>query len=378
MRRQHEKNMEIAASKDRRSALIDVVLPVFNSAATIAASVNSILAQSVKDIHVIIVDDGSVDATPEIVSELARRDARITVVRKENGGIVEALDLGLSRGRAPYVARQDADDISYPDRFERQLAVFQTDTRLVGLSGSCLHIDDLGRRTGTRYIPCNPETASFTSYPSTEPYLLHPFLMMRREAVSAVGGYRYVHHAEDTDLYWRLREIGTLRNLPEPLGDMRLHSASISNASLQNGRIMAVSSQLAAISARRRAEGRADLTFSKEALDSYRAAPDLRAMVAVAGLPCRPDERHYLSVAAAVKLLELSASRHYELNDADCSFVRSIYSSLTSAEIGRRSVANWAYRAAFVRLVRGGFISEWLALSDPKLIARTFALRLFA
>ena len=363
--------------QDAESAsLIDVVLPVFNGAATIAESVESLLQQTITRIRVLVVDDGSTDATAAILADLSRKDPRVVVISKKNGGIVEALNTGLSHVTAPYVARQDADDISAPDRFAHQLAAFEADPGLVALSGSCIHIDADGRETGTRYAIPDPDAADDRAIPSIEPYLLHPFLMVRADAFAAVKGYRYVLHSEDTDLYWRLREHGRLRNLPESLGKMRLHAGSISNASLQNGRIMAIHSQLAAISARRRAEGREDLAFPRTALAEYKAAPDLEAMIGIAGRQLDPAERDYLHNAAAVKLLELASGRLYEVDRKDCTFVRRVYAALSSAQLARNPIANWAYRATVKRLLNQRRFSQLKALLDFSVLSRTIRLRI--
>lgn len=356
--------------------LVDVLLPVYNGAATIAESVESLLAQTMTRLRILVVDDGSKDATPQILADLSRRDPRVVVITQPNGGIVEALNHGLSHVIAPFVARQDADDISFPDRLERQLAAFEANPGLVAISGSCIHIDGEGRETGTRYTIPDADAADSHSLPATEPYLLHPFLMVRAEAFAAAKGYRYVFHSEDTDLYWRLRETGRLKNFPEALGKMRLHAGSISNASLQNGRIMAVQSQLAAISARRRAAGREDLPFPRTALAEYRTAANLEAMIAIAGRSLDHAERDFLRKAAAVKLLELASGRLYEIDDVDCGFVRDVYASLSPAQIGGRSVANWAYRSTVKRLLNQRRFGELKALLHFGVLGRALRQRL--
>ncbi len=356
--------------------LVDVLLPVYNGAATIAESVESLLQQTVTRLRILVVDDGSTDATAEILACLSRRDPRVVVITQPNGGIVEALNNGLSHVIAPFVARQDADDISFPDRIARQLAAFEADPGLVAISGSCIHINAAGEETGSRYDIPDTDAADNQSLPAIEPYLLHPFLMVRSEAFAAAKGYRYVFNSEDTDLYWRLREIGRLKNFPEALGKMRVHAGSISNASLQNGRMMAVQSQLAAISARRRAAGREDLPFPRAELGEYRSAPGLEAMIFIAGRSLDEGEREYLRKAAAVKLLELASGRLYEIDDVDCAFIRKVYASLSPAQIGGRSVANWAYRTTMARLLNQGRFAELRALLHFGVLSRALRLRL--
>ena len=128
--------------------LIDVILPVYNAASTVREAISSLQQQTVKDIRIIIVDDGSTDQTPHILTEIANRDDRITLLRKSNSGIVEALNAGLELSRADFIARQDADDISNSTRFAEQLAHFQRSPDCTAVSGAVRHIDQRGRFTG--------------------------------------------------------------------------------------------------------------------------------------------------------------------------------------------------------------------------------------
>ena len=355
--------------------LVDVLLPVFNGAETIAESIESLLAQTERRIRILVIDDGSTDETPEILAELSRRDNRVVVIRTPNGGIVAALNLGLEKAAAPFIARQDADDISFPDRIERQLAALNANPEVVALSGSCVHIDKTGALTGTTYKVRDPAAADYTTYPSTEPYLLHPFLIVRRDAFKGVNGYRHVIHSEDTDLYWRLRDVGRLMNIDEAYGQMRLHDGSISNASIVNGRIMAIMSQLAAVSARRREEGRDDLEFPKDAKKAYVEARTLEKLLDLACRQLDPDEAHYVRYASCVGLLDMSLSRAYELEDEDCRFIRRMYATIPADRFRGRTTVGWAYRTTLLR-----FLSKWrpaklLAIFDFGAASRSILLR---
>jgi len=361
--------------RDLGEPLIDVLLPVFNGASTIEESILSVLAQSEKRIRVLVVDDGSTDGTDEILAAIAALDPRVVVIRKKNGGIVEALNLGLSHVTAPYVARQDADDISFADRFSIQMELLNREPGIVAVSGSCTHIDQAGHLTGSHYETWDPDLADYTSFPSREPYLLHPFLMVRRDAIRAIGGYRYVLHAEDTDMYWRLRSLGKLVNLEEPLGNMRVHDGSISNASVANGRIMSVMSQLAAISARRRDQGRPDLEFLRESLAVYKAAGSLEEMISIAGQQLDGEELRYLRAAASVDLLTLASDRAYELEVEDCRFIRAVYSTLPSSRFRGRSIVSWAYRTTLLRLLRTREFEKFKAILSLFTAGRSVVLR---
>ena len=299
---------------------VDVVIPTYNSATTIESAVASIQNQTERDIRIIVVNDGSVDATKEIVERLAAADDRIVLLEQPNSGIVDALNLGLTAVTASFVARHDADDLAMPDRFEKQLKYFSGNTDCVALSGAVRHIDEAGRALTGIYSYPSPQLANVERLPQLEPYLSHPFLMVRRCAIDKVGGYRQVFHAEDTDLYWRLQEVGRLHNLSELLGDYRVHSLSVTS-SLVNGRISAINSQLSGLSARRRRAGHPDLKFLKSMLLEYKAAGTLEGMIKIGSRDLDVEEAKRLSASACAKLLELASHRSYELGVEDCTVI---------------------------------------------------------
>jgi len=299
---------------------VDVLIPVYNARKTVRRAIASIQAQTYTELRIIVVDDGSSDGTSQVLQDIAAADPRVTVLHQENRGIVDALNNGLSLCRAEYLARHDADDIAYPERFEIQLDYLNRNPDCIAVGSAVRHIDAEDRPTGS-YGLISLAQADEYWVPAREPYLIHPFLMIRRQALEDARGYRHVHHAEDADLYWRLRSRGRLHNLPDVLGDYRLHSESISGSSLHNMRLMATSSQLAALSARRRSAGVADLEFDKAFSARLRAKKTLAQMVEVAGSELSLDERAYLELATAAKAIELATYRPYELELSDCEFI---------------------------------------------------------
>ncbi|WP_158914644.1 glycosyltransferase family A protein [Caulobacter sp. S45] len=299
----------------------DVLIPAFNAASTVRQSLLSIQQQTVRDIKIIVVDDGSTDSTPQILAEIAATDPRVQVISKPNGGIVEALNIGLTFCESAIIARHDADDIARPERFALQLAYLDLYPDCLAVSGSARHIDQNGHALGTIAVMGCPSRADPNWAPVREPYLMHPFLMVRRAAMEAVGGYRYVCHAEDADLYWRLSEIGVLHNMSDILGDYRIHPDSIMSKSILNGRVSAVSSQLSGISALRRRAGRNDLSFDVCAKAVMDAATDLRRMIELVSGELDAEEVRRLMVDVAGKMLELTSYRPYELQLSDCQFI---------------------------------------------------------
>ncbi len=348
---------------------IDVIIPAYNAESTISSALSSVLAQTARDLAVFVVDDGSTDRTAEIVACVARQDSRVHLERKENGGIVSALNRALSLGTAEFVARLDADDISAPDRHERQLRYLMENPDVAAISGAHREIDADGAPTGGVHHPpttmiANPEWA-----PAKEPQLTQPFMAARRAALDAVGGYREFEVAEDSDLYWRLAEVGRLENLPDVVGSYRMHKDSISSASVENGRMMALCSQLAALSAVRRRKNRPDLTIERGRVARWRASGSLGGMVdmASADLRLEPGEAGWLRTAVAGKLMELAGYRPYEITREDCRFMAAALDIPARLPQGNRRELAKMRAATAARLLRLRRAGDALALAGPAL-----------
>ena len=354
--------------------LIDVLMPVYNSARTIRGSLESILAQSVTAFRAIVVDDGSTDDTAAIVASMAERDGRIDLVRRPNGGIVDALNEGLGHATARVIARFDGDDTSFPDRFAVQLAYLEAHPDCVAVGAATYHIDEGGNRLGHVVRRAPPEEANADWAPCLEPYMTHPFLMTYRDNLERAGGYRHVLNAEDSDLFWRLQETGRLHNLDDILGEYRLHNSSVSSASIVSGRICAVHSQLAALSAKRRRSGRPDLDFPAGTRPAYVAAGTLAAMVRLGSGPLDADEAAHLALASAAKLLDLASYRPFEPDLEDCRFIRDAFARHASRLVPEnrlhlgRVIAN-----AAARLAASGRVREASALASPALYGKIAA-----
>lgn len=365
---------------------ISVLVPVWNAAATVRESLLSVLRQVLPPLEVIVVDDGSTDATPAILADLAAAEPRIRVLRQANGGIVAALNAGLALCRGALIARHDADDRADPSRFARQTDFLRQHPGCIAVAGAYRLIDYAGRpivRHGVAlcHTPADPDAADPAWLPAIEPYLCHPFATFRATALRAVDGYRHVHNAEDSDLYWRLRALGRLVNLPDPMGDHRLHDQSLSGASIQGGRIMSVFSQLAALSARRRAANRPDIAFPAGRRPAELAATGIEALLALVGDGLEPSEAAHLRAASAAKLLELTGYRPYELELADCRFIRAALASPPTLTPANRALLKRQLAATAARLLRVGRPREALALlppgQAPEALARAATGRLF-
>ncbi len=203
---------------------VSVVMPVRNGAAYLRESVASIQAQAVGDFELLIVDDGSDDATPALLASFAA-DPRIRIFHQPPQGIVVALNSAIAQARAPYLARLDADDRARPDRLGKQFAFMEAHPE-IGLLGTWAEvIDGAGTRVGRLTPPADPARLARV-LERTNPFV-HSSLMMRTALVRRLGGYRSAFRAaEDYDLWLRMAEAAGVANLAEDLTQYRRHAAS--------------------------------------------------------------------------------------------------------------------------------------------------------
>jgi glycosyltransferase involved in cell wall biosynthesis len=350
-----------------KKPIIDVLITVFNGEKTIQSAIQSIQNQTIREIRIIVVDDGSTDNTLLILTEMASHDDRIEIIAKVHSGIVASLNTGLANCTADYIARFDADDISYPHRFLTQLQYLTENVDCMAVASSAIHIDENDKPLGT-FIKQRPlDQADATWIPGREPYLLQPFLMIRRSSISAVNGYRLCEVAEDSDLFWRLIEIGKIVNTTDILGAYRLNPSSISSKSIINGRRMAYCSQLVSISAMRRKNKEIDLVFDDRRIEECEKAITLEEFCKYGGAGLTENELLRLRIASSVKLLELVAYRPYELDRSDCHFIRSsiIAGNTLMSEENRRLVKADLIGSA-MRLVNSWKLIEAFILTKEK------------
>lgn len=208
---------------------VTVLMPVYNGQRYLDEAIASVLAQDFGDFEFLIVDDGSTDATAEILRGWAERDRRIVLHRLDaNGGVARALNCGLSRARGPYICRQDADDVCVPGRVSRQVAALDRDSRVVLVSAGYDLIDAAGRRLGRRKGVFAPEvTAHLLHFNNAVGG--HGQVMFRRDVVLGLGGYREEFNlSEDYDLWARLSRQGRIVTLPFIGMKHRVHAESVS------------------------------------------------------------------------------------------------------------------------------------------------------
>jgi glycosyltransferase involved in cell wall biosynthesis len=222
---------------------VDVVIPVRDGGRLLRRAVDSVLAQDGVDVHVVVVDDGSRDGAPQRL----RPDPRLTVVANRGRGIADALETGFAAGSAPYVARQDADDVSLPGRLARQVDHLEAHPG-IGLVATGFEV-----LVGTRTVSVMaPGPAGMLS---RNP-LCAGSVVVRREVHEAAGGYRSAFAlSSDYDMWLRCAEVSGVSVLPEPGYRYRL---TASMATIRGASRQAAFAELARASAAARRTGTPD------------------------------------------------------------------------------------------------------------------------
>jgi glycosyltransferase involved in cell wall biosynthesis len=196
------------------SPRVTVVMPAFNAARTVLASVDSVLSQTFADFELLVVDDGSTDDTLAVLAQ--RSDPRLRVVAVQpNGGLVAALNRGIAEARGALIARLDADDVAFPERLAAQVPLF--DDPDVVLSSTGFERVGVDGQLIRRSLP-PADDGELRVLMLTGNRLLHSSIVVRRSVVLEVGGYRAEWFpVEDYDLWLRVLATGRYQPVPSVL-----------------------------------------------------------------------------------------------------------------------------------------------------------------
>jgi glycosyltransferase involved in cell wall biosynthesis len=207
---------------------VSVVMPVFNGEKFLKEAIDSILNQTFTDFEFIIVNDGSTDNTRNIIQNY--NDHRIKLLNnKSNLGISRAANIGIKASCGIYIARQDADDISMPERLEKE-ASFLDQNKNVGLVGTYYFVINENCKI-LNTIKCLTKSIELRKKLLEGNQFGHGTTMFRKEYIDKIGVYREEFKlAEDFDFYLRISEIYDVANIPEPLYKWRLNIKSVSVA----------------------------------------------------------------------------------------------------------------------------------------------------
>jgi glycosyltransferase involved in cell wall biosynthesis len=225
--------------RDTPADLTTVVIPAYNAAATIDRTLATVRAQTHQALEIIVVDDGSTDATADIVRQHLQADARVRLIQQANAGVAAARNAAIAAGQGAFIAPIDADDLWHPRKIEKQLAamhqggprvclvntglaLIDTDDRVLALLGSEVHTGDALRPL------CEGSFLGCGSNP-----------LMRAVPVRDVGGYdpslrrQAAEGCEDFQLYLALAQRYDFAVVPEYLTGYRRLATSMSNDLMQ-------------------------------------------------------------------------------------------------------------------------------------------------
>jgi glycosyltransferase involved in cell wall biosynthesis len=237
---------------------VSVLIGAYNSAPTLRRAIDAILAQTVTDLELIVVDDGSRDDSRAVALAAADDDPRVRVLSMgRNVGIARSLNAGIEAARAPFIAIQDADDYSDPTRLERQLAALSASPAVAVVGSRMAEVDEEGRPLAPRTSFASGDVRAalmrFNPIPNTS-------AAFRRDAVLAVGGYdtRY-RYAMEYDLWLRLAERWEVVTLDAVLATRVMGSANVAARAerAQTGEAIAI--RLRALGRRRTLRGASGL-----------------------------------------------------------------------------------------------------------------------
>jgi glycosyltransferase involved in cell wall biosynthesis len=205
---------------------VSVVTTVYNGEPYVDRAIPGILAQTFEDFEWILVDDGSQDGTPDILRDLARRDSRIRVFSPGRSGVAVAANYGISQARGEYVARQDFDDHSYPDRLRLQVSLLDAHPEVGVVGGHYVLVDE---NRDERYVrmPPTDHRAILASMAKGVPFA-NTLVTFRRQAWTDAGGYPEVRDLEDLLFFIKVASLGwRFGSIPQPLGEHFVHPSSL-------------------------------------------------------------------------------------------------------------------------------------------------------
>lgn len=200
----------------KRQPLVSIILPTYNRGEYIERAIKSVLEQTYKNIELIIVNDGSSDDTPKILSEISARDPRIIILtNKTNLGLVKTLNKGVKNARGKYIARIDDDDIwSDSEKLKKQVRFLEGNPDYILVGGGVIAVDKEGREIVRYLLPEKDE--EIRSFLLLNNPFAHSTVVFKKDVWEKVRGYNEeLSFSEDWDLWLRFGQLGKFYNFQE-------------------------------------------------------------------------------------------------------------------------------------------------------------------
>jgi glycosyltransferase involved in cell wall biosynthesis len=198
-----------------KSPAITIIVPIYNGSAYLAETLQSFLSQTFTDYELLAIDDGSTDDSVDIVRSI--KDERIRLIQKNNTGLCHTMNLGIAEAQAPYIARSDQDDVSFPDRLQRQLRVMEDHSEVLGVFS---YVTKLGSKhtwsNADRFVMASGKLKEYQ--PIEDGSMLCSTMFIRTAAIRSIGGFRQAYYpVDDWDMECRLAQVGKVLIICEPL-----------------------------------------------------------------------------------------------------------------------------------------------------------------
>lgn len=209
----------------RSTPRVSVLMSVRDGMPWLESAVASILGQTLADLELIVLDDGSRDGTGRFLASL--HDVRLRVVHQSPVGLTASLNRALGLARAPLIARLDADDYAVPERLARQVAFLDAHPDVGVLGSAAREVDREGREVEVVRPPLDDVTIRRTLI-RRNPFV-HSTVVVRRAVLDRAGAYdERLTVAQDYDLWMRLAAVTRLANVPDTLVTRRLLATRVS------------------------------------------------------------------------------------------------------------------------------------------------------
>lgn len=214
--------------KKLNKPILSVIMPAYNSEDYIEQAILSVLNQTFKDFELIIIDDNSTDSTFKIINKFALKDSRIRVLQSKknlNCGGDKCANLGLEAARGKYIARMDADDITYPTRFEKQIKFLEKNKNIYLVGSNADVINHMGEIIGEKNEPLTSD-AIYKAYFGFHP-LIHPTCVFRNKLKKGKKFKYEIKYSANNDYYTFFKLICQgykFVNMEEKLIKYRIHS----------------------------------------------------------------------------------------------------------------------------------------------------------
>jgi len=215
-------------NKDQLPVTVSVIMSVYNGAKYLSECIDSILSQTFRDFEFLITDDCSTDGTADILETYRRLDSRIVLIHNsENLGLTKSLNRMIEAAQGYYIARMDADDVALPQRFSRQVSVFQNEPEADIIFTDNDIIDKDSRFVCRAWRPRSAE--QIVKVIPHYSYILHPSVMVRKEFFNQIGLYNEACiTGQANELWTRAKNHGAIfRYLDVPLMKYRINPASV-------------------------------------------------------------------------------------------------------------------------------------------------------